>query len=251
MAVADKTPITGLIALNTEEVLGINDRAQLAHLERYYQRRLAENLMLNGVTLQDPNRFDLRGNLLVDSDVCIDINVVIEGVVKLGVNTKIGPNCWLKNVTLGNNVQVLANCVLDDCTVEDNCIIGPFARIRPKSSIKNGAHIGNFVELKNCKLGKNSKANHLSYLGDCTIGNNVNIGAGTITCNYDGANKYHTTIDDGVFVGSDVQFIAPVKIGKDATIGAGSTITEDVPKGKLVIARARQVVIKKWQRPKK
>lgn len=251
MSTSDNIQVTGLVAFNPEEILGVNDKIQLAHLERYYQNKIAQNFMRQGVTIIDPTRFDVRGNLQIAADVSIDINNIFEGNVSVGSNTTIGPNNYLKNVTIGNNVIIRANCVLEDCIIEDDCIVGPFARIRPTSHLKAGAHVGNFVELKNCILGKKSKANHLTYLGDVIIGNDVNIGAGTITCNYDGANKHRTIIEDGVFVGSDVQFIAPVKIGKNATIGAGSTIVSDVPKGKLAIARAKQVHIDSWQRPKK
>lgn len=251
LAVKDKISILGLDAKNPEEVLGINDKVQLAELERYYQNTLAMELMLRGVTIIDPNRFDVRGNLRVGSDVSFDINVIAEGDVTIGSNCTIGPNVVLKNVTIKNNVEIRANSVIEGAVIDNNCIIGPFARIRPNTHIAANAHIGNFVEVKKCKIGKNTKANHLSYLGDAVIGKDVNIGAGTITCNYDGAKKHQTTIEDGVFVGSDVQFIAPVKVGKNATIGAGSTIVANVPKDKLAIARARQVLISGWKKPRK
>jgi bifunctional UDP-N-acetylglucosamine pyrophosphorylase/glucosamine-1-phosphate N-acetyltransferase len=250
MLVSDNLPIDSLLITNPEEVTGINDHQQLANSERQYQKNLAAELMLQGLHLADPARFDLRGDLTISSDVTIDVNVVIEGEVSLGANTTIGPNNFLKNTHVGKNVIIKANCVIEAAIIADNCIIGPFARIRPGTRIEAGAHIGNFVEVKNTWLGKNSKANHLSYLGDTIIGENVNIGAGTITCNYDGVNKYKTLIEDGVFIGSNASLVAPVKIGKNATIGAGSVITEDAPAEKLTIARAKQITIENWKRKK-
>jgi bifunctional UDP-N-acetylglucosamine pyrophosphorylase/glucosamine-1-phosphate N-acetyltransferase len=250
MLVSDGLPINSLLITNPEEVAGINDQQQLANLERQYQNNLAAGLMLQGLHLADPARFDLRGDLTISSDVTIDVNVVIEGEVSLGANTTIGPNNFLKNTHVGKNVIIKANCVIEDATITDNCIIGPFARIRPGTHIEAGAHIGNFVEVKNTRIGKNSKANHLSYLGDTIIGENVNVGAGTITCNYDGVNKHKTLIEDGVFIGSNASLVAPVKIGKNAIIGAGSVITEDAPAEKLTIARAKQVTIENWKRKK-
>lgn len=251
MAVADVIPVVGLIAAKVAEVLGVNDKIQLASLERYYQNKLAHKLMLQGVTLLDPKRLDVRGKLQVASDVTFDVNVIVEGQVTIGTNVIIGPNVYLKDVVIGDNVIIRANSVIEGATIDANCIVGPFARIRPVTHLKANAHVGNFVEVKNCTLGKKSKANHLTYLGDALVGDEVNIGAGTITCNYDGAKKHQTIIEDGVFVGSDVQFIAPVTVGKNATIGAGSTIVANVPRGKLAIARAKQVLIDGWQRPKK
>lgn len=246
----DNLPINGLLALNPDEVLGVNDKKQLAKLERLYQKDIADDFMLRGLTLIDPSRFDLRGNLIIDSDIIIDINVVIEGNVKIGSNTTIGPNTFLKNVKIGNNVTIKANCVIEDSEISDNCIVGPFARIRPGTKLDTGAKIGNFVEVKNTKIGKNSKASHLTYLGDCTIGNDTNIGAGTITCNYDGVNKYQTIIEDLVFVGSNTAIVAPVKIEKGAVIGAGSVIVEDAPAEKLTLARSKQITIENWSRKK-
>lgn len=252
MTAVDKFPVIGFMISHAEEVAGINDKRQLANLERYYQKCIAQDLMLQGVTLMDPARFDVRGEVKFGMDIIVDVNNVFEGKVAIGANTVIGPNNFLKNAQIGNNVEIRANCVIEDAIIEDNCIIGPFARVRPGSHIQTGAHVGNFVEVKNTKLGKNSKANHLTYLGDAVIGDNVNIGAGTITCNYDGANKYQTIIEDGVFVGSDVQLIAPVRIGKNATIGAGSTIAQDVPAEKLTVCRAKnQITFDSWQRPMK
>jgi bifunctional UDP-N-acetylglucosamine pyrophosphorylase/glucosamine-1-phosphate N-acetyltransferase len=234
IAVADGCRVKGVTATKPEEIFGANDKYQLALLEGYYQQQKAKQLMLQGLTLVDPKRFDIRGKLEFGKDVVIDVNVVIKGKVKLG-----------------NNVQILPNCVIEDAVIEDNCIIGPFARIRPGTRVKCNAHIGNFVELKNTEFGMNSKANHLTYLGDATVGKDVNIGAGTITCNYDGVNKYRTVIDDNAFIGSDTMLVAPVKVGKNSTIGAGSTITENTPANQLTIARNKQVTIKGWQRPKK
>lgn len=251
MLASDDLPINSLLITNPEEVTGINDQQQLANLERQYQKNLAAALMLQGLHLADPARFDLRGDLTISSDVTIDVNVVIEGEVSLGANTTVGPNNFLKNTHVGKNVIIKANCVIEDTTITDNCIIGPFARIRPGTHIEVGAHIGNFVEVKNTRVGKNSKANHLSYLGDTIVGENVNIGAGTITCNYDGVNKYKTLIEDGVFIGSNASLVAPVKVGKNATIGAGSVITEDAPAEKLTIARSQQVTIENWKRKNK
>jgi bifunctional UDP-N-acetylglucosamine pyrophosphorylase/glucosamine-1-phosphate N-acetyltransferase len=234
MAVADGYKINGIAAEKIEEVLGVNDKYQLANLERYYQQQTAQQLMLQGLTLMDPNRFDLRGELKFGTDVVIDANVIMQG-----------------KVTLGNNVTIHANCMIADAKIDDNCIIGPFARIRPGSHIKANAHIGNFVELKQTEFGENSKANHLTYLGDATIGNNVNIGAGTITCNYDGVNKYQTIIEDSAFIGSDAKLVAPIKIGKNATIGAGSTLTKNAPADQLTLARPLQRSFPGWKKPKK
>jgi bifunctional UDP-N-acetylglucosamine pyrophosphorylase/glucosamine-1-phosphate N-acetyltransferase len=251
MLVKDGLPANSLLTLNSEEVTGINDKQQLATLERQYQKNLAANLMRQGLTLIDPARFDLRGDLIVSNDITIDINAVIEGKVSIDTNTIIGPNNYLKNVRIGKNVTIKANCVIEDATIGDNCTVGPFARIRPGTHLAEGARVGNFVEVKNTKIGKKSKANHLSYLGDTIIGEDVNIGAGTITCNYDGLEKHQTIIEAGVFIGSNTALIAPVKISKNATIGAGSVITNDAPEEKLTIARAQQVTIENWQRKKK
>ena len=226
--------IVSVVAKKTEEILGINNKYQLALQERFYQRKQAKQLMLEGITLLDPSRFDLRGEIEFGKDVVIDANVIIKG-----------------KVVLGDNVQIHANSIIEDSIIENNCSIGPFARIRPGTHIKANAQIGNFVELKKTQLGENSKANHLTYLGDAKIGCNVNIGAGTITCNYDGKNKYPTEIGDNAFIGSDTKLVAPVKIGKNATIGAGSTITEDAPDDTLTLARTRQVTVSSWKRKDK
>ncbi|MBU0744959.1 MAG: bifunctional UDP-N-acetylglucosamine diphosphorylase/glucosamine-1-phosphate N-acetyltransferase GlmU, partial [Gammaproteobacteria bacterium] len=221
----DSVPMSCLLAINPIEVMGVNDKKQLAMLERQYQADIADNLMSQGLTLMDPARFDVRGSLVIEKDIIIDVNVVIEGEVIVGSGTTIGPNNFLKNVRIGSNVNIKANCVIEDAVISDNCVVGPFARIRPNSYLAKGAHVGNFVELKNTKIGENSKANHLSYLGDSVVGSKVNIGAGTITCNYDGANKYQTLIEDGVFVGSNTSLVAPLTLAKNTVVGAGSVIT--------------------------
>lgn len=233
------------------ETEGANDPWQLMQLERAYQVRAAKKLAVQGVRLIDAARFDLRGELTVGNDVEIDANVIVEGNVSLGNGVRIGPFCRLKNVSLADGVQVLPHCDLEGVVAAANCTIGPFARLRPGTELAEAVHIGNFVETKKAKLGKGSKANHLSYLGDALIGEKVNIGAGTITCNYDGVNKSLTTIEDGVFVGSNSSLVAPVTIAKDATIGAGSVITKNAPAGELTVSRAKQVSISEWRRPVK
>jgi bifunctional UDP-N-acetylglucosamine pyrophosphorylase / glucosamine-1-phosphate N-acetyltransferase len=233
------------------ETEGANDPWQLAQLERAYQLRSAKKLTELGVRFSDASRFDLRGELSVGRDVEIDVNVIIEGKVELGDGVKIGPFCRLKNVVLAAGSQVNAHCDLEGVVSHGDCTIGPFARLRPGTELNAGVHIGNFVETKKTVVGKNSKANHLSYLGDVMIGEKVNIGAGTITCNYDGANKLQTTIEDGVFIGSNSSLVAPVTIEKNATIGAGSVITKDAPADQLTIARSKQITITAWQRPVK
>ncbi|HBC72032.1 MAG TPA: UDP-N-acetylglucosamine diphosphorylase/glucosamine-1-phosphate N-acetyltransferase [Coxiellaceae bacterium] len=247
----DGIPVNCLLAINPEEIAGVNDQKQLAKLERQYQKNIADNLMSQGLNLADPTRFDVRGNLTIGSDVTIDINVIIEGNVAIDTCTTIGPNNFLKNTRIGKNVTVKASCVIEGAIIDDNCIIGPFARIRPNSYLESGSRVGNFVEVKNTKIGKNSKASHLSYLGDTIIGNDVNIGAGTITCNYDGVDKHQTIIEDLVFIGSNTALIAPIKIGKGAMIGAGSVIATDAPADKLTVARVKQITIENWSRKKK
>ena len=251
LAVADDFEITTTSPQTEDEVLGVNDKLQLAHLERVYQLQQAQNLMRQGVTLRDPNRFDLRGLLEVGQDVEIDINVIFEGENRLGNNVKIGANCSIKNATIGDNVIILPNCVIENAVVGANSRIGPFARLRPETILATDTHIGNFVEIKKSIIGQGSKINHLSYIGDSLIGKKVNIGAGTITCNYDGANKFQTIIEDGAFIGSDTQLVAPVTIGKNATIGAGSTITKDTPGNQLTLSRSKQMSLEGWQRPVK
>lgn len=251
MAVADNVPIKSVHPLFSEEIYGINTRRQLAQLERFYQQFVAETLMDEGVSLADPARFDLRGDLEIDPDVTIDVNVIIEGHCKIARGCQIGANVILKNVTLAENVTILPNSILDETTVAANCTIGPFARLRPGTQLAEGVKIGNFVETKKAIVGKGSKLPHLSYIGDADIGANVNIGAGTITCNYDGVHKNKTIIKDDAFIGSDTQLVAPVIIEKGAYIGAGSTITKTAPEGKLTLSRVRQTTIEQWQPPKK
>ena len=249
MAVNDGKTIASVITDNEFEVAGVNDKIQLAELERTFQQNQATQFMQQGLMLKDPARFDCRGNLSFGQDCEIDVNVVIEGEVTLGDNTTIAPNCIIKDTAIGSNVSILANSVIEDAVIGNGASIGPFARIRPEANIGENAKIGNFVEVKKSTIGKGSKISHLSYVGDTTMGDDVNIGAGVITCNYDGANKHQTTIEDGAFVGSDTQLIAPVTIGKNATIGAGSTITKDVPDAQLSLSRSKQTTLKNWQRP--
>ncbi len=249
MAVNDGIMINTVAPQSVTETLGVNNRAQLAQLERYYQQRQAEQLMLSGITLLDPNRFDLRGELTAGIDVTVDVNNVFEGKVSLGDRVRIGPNNIIRNVTINDDVVILSHCVIEDAVIGAHCRIGPYARIRPETTLGNDVHIGNFVEIKKSGVGDGSKINHLSYVGDTTVGCNVNIGAGTITCNYDGANKHHTMIGDDVFIGSDTQLIAPVTIGNGATIGAGSTITRDVPPDELTLSRVPQQSRSGWKRP--
>ena len=233
------------------EVEGINNRKQLAAIERAFQFEQAEELMMQGVSLLDPHRFDLRGDIIVGKDIVIDVNVVIEGTVKLGSNVTIGPNCILKDCEIADGVTIEANSMLDQAVVGENCSVGPYARLRPGTVMHENARVGNFVEMKKTTLGKGSKANHLSYLGDTTVGIGANIGAGTITCNYDGVNKSKTIIGDGAFIGSNSALVAPVQIGNQATVGAGSVITKTVADEELAIARAKQRNIGGWQRPTK
>lgn len=233
------------------EVLGVNNRVQLSELERYYQKQQATHLMENGVSLKDPARLDIRGTVKAGFDVNIDVNVILEGKVILGNRVNIAANVIIKNSIIGDDCNILANSILEDCQLADNCRVGPFARLRPGSQLADNVHIGNFVEIKQSRIDKSTKINHLSYIGDAEIGQEVNIGAGSITCNYDGANKWPTIIGNRVFIGSDSQLVAPVKIGNDATIAAGSTITQDVAAQELAIARTRQLTKNNWQRPVK
>ncbi|OEF26060.1 bifunctional UDP-N-acetylglucosamine diphosphorylase/glucosamine-1-phosphate N-acetyltransferase GlmU [Vibrio rumoiensis] len=237
--------------VNPIEVEGVNDRSQLARLERAYQVMQAQKLLEQGVMLRDPDRFDLRGELQCGMDSEIDVNVIIEGNVSIGDNVFIGAGCVLKDCEIDDNSVISPYTVIDGATVGEECTVGPFARLRPGTELKNKAHVGNFVEIKNARLGKDSKAGHLTYLGDAEIGERVNVGAGVITCNYDGANKFKTIIGDDVFVGSDSQLIAPVSIANGATIGAGTTLTKDVGEKELVITRAKERVIADWKRPTK
>ncbi|WP_103881698.1 bifunctional UDP-N-acetylglucosamine diphosphorylase/glucosamine-1-phosphate N-acetyltransferase GlmU [Vibrio hangzhouensis] len=236
---------------NPIEVEGVNDRAQLARLERAFQSMQAQKLLEQGVMLRDPARFDLRGQLQCGMDVEIDANVIIEGSVTLGDNVVIGTGCVLKDCEIDDNTLVRPYSVIEGATVGEECTVGPFTRLRPGADLRNDSHVGNFVEVKNARLGEGSKANHLTYLGDAEIGQRTNVGAGVITCNYDGANKFKTVIGNDVFVGSDSQLVAPVTIADGATIGAGTTLTKDVAAGELVITRARERKITGWQRPVK
>ncbi|VTU06258.1 bifunctional N-acetylglucosamine-1-phosphate uridyltransferase/glucosamine-1-phosphate acetyltransferase [Actinobacillus indolicus] len=251
MANRDGYKVEAVQASDLMEVEGANNRLQLAALERYYQKTQAEKLLLAGVTLIDPARFDLRGTVTHGKDVVIDVNVILEGDIKLGNNVKIGAGAILKNVVLGDNVEIKPYSVLEDSVIGESADVGPFARLRPGTELAAKAHVGNFVEIKKSTIGVGSKVGHLTYIGDSEIGANVNIGAGTITCNYDGANKFKTIIGNNVFVGSDTQLVAPVTVANGATIGAGSTITKDVAADELVITRVPQRHIQGWQRPTK
>lgn len=233
------------------EVQGVNDRVQLANLEREYQAEQAHQLLLQGVSLRDPQRLDVRGDLTVGNDVAIDINVVFEGTVSLGNNVTVGPNCIITGTTIADNVKIKANSVIENAVIADNCTIGPFARIRPGSNLAAGVKVGNFVETKKVNIGEGSKVSHLTYLGDANIGSGVNIGAGTITCNYDGVNKFVTEIGDGVFIGSNSALVAPISIAENVTVGAGSVISKNIDKDQLAIARAKQRNVDGWQRPTK
>ena len=251
LANQDGCQVMAVQAGDAIEVEGANNRLQLAALERYYQHKQAQHLLLAGVTLLDPARFDLRGTLEHGKDVEIDTNVILEGNVRLGNRVKIGAGCVLKNVTLGDDVEVKPYSVLEDAVIGEKAAIGPFSRLRPGTELAAQTHVGNFVEIKKSIVGKGSKVNHLTYIGDTEIGADCNIGAGVITCNYDGANKFKTLIGDNVFVGSDTQLVAPVIVEDGATIGAGSTITQNIAKDELVITRVPQRHIQGWQRPSK
>jgi bifunctional UDP-N-acetylglucosamine pyrophosphorylase/glucosamine-1-phosphate N-acetyltransferase len=250
-ASAEGMPAAILNCRDEREAFGANDAWQLTRLERQFQQRMAKALCEQGVRLADPARFDLRGQLTCGRDVEIDVDAIFEGRVELGDGVHVGPFCRIKDSSLAAGTVVHAHCDLDGVIAHGACVIGPFARLRPGTELSDGAHVGNFVEVKNSALGKDSKANHLSYLGDASIGADVNIGAGTITCNYDGVNKHRTTIEDGAFIGSNSALVAPVTVGKDATIGAGSTISADAPPGELTVARTQQRTIPDWKRPKK
>jgi bifunctional UDP-N-acetylglucosamine pyrophosphorylase/glucosamine-1-phosphate N-acetyltransferase len=233
------------------EIHGINSKAQLVALERIWQQAEAEHLLAHGVTLADPARLDVRGKLVCGRDVEIDIGCIFEGEVNLGDNVRVGAYSVIRNTSIAQGTQIAPYSHIDSSEVGANCRIGPYARLRPGTKLHDDAHIGNFVEIKNSEIGQGSKANHLSYIGDSTVGSRVNIGAGTITCNYDGANKYRTVIEDDVFIGSDTQLVAPVTVGKGSTIGAGSTITKDTPENELSLSRSKQVTVSGWKRPTK
>jgi len=250
-AVKDNVNIASFICESVAEVMGINDKNQLSQAERAYQQNKASDLMSKGLTIMDPKRFDCRGELSFKDDCVIDVNVVFEGDNDLGKNVSISPNCIIKASKIGDNTNILANSIIENAVIGSNTSIGPFARIRPETKIGNHSKIGNFVEVKKSSIENNSKVSHLSYIGDSKIGNDVNVGAGVITCNYDGINKFQTEIKDGAFVGSNSQLVAPVTIGKNATIGAGSTITQNTPDGQLTLSRNKQSTISKWKRPLK
>ncbi len=239
------------VSANPAEVMGVNDKLQLAKVERTYQLGRANAMMRQGVTLADPSRVDIRGDISVGQDVSLDINVILEGQVRLADNVTVGAHCILKNVDIGKDTEVRPFSAIENAVIGERCIIGPYARIRPETHLGNDVHIGNFVEVKKSTIDDNSKINHLSYIGDTQIGKRVNVGAGTITCNYDGASKHSTQIGDDVFIGSDTQLIAPIHIQEGSTLGAGSTITRDTPAHELTLSRSKQVTVPGWQRPGK
>jgi bifunctional UDP-N-acetylglucosamine pyrophosphorylase/glucosamine-1-phosphate N-acetyltransferase len=251
MAVAAGVPVHTAPAQGVWEVLGVNSKVQLAELERIAQRRTADRLMTQGVRLADPARLDVRGELVCGRDVFIDVNCVFEGRVVLDEAVEIGPSCVLKNARIGAGSRLAAFTHIEDAVVGPDGVIGPFARLRPGTELAVGVHVGNFVEIKNSKIASQSKANHLAYIGDAVIGSRVNIGAGTITCNYDGANKFQTIIEDDVFIGSDTQLVAPVTVGRGATLGAGTTLSKDAPPDMLTVSRPKQISIPGWKRPVK
>ncbi len=251
MAVADGLEVVTTQPDAFEETLGVNNKTQLAELERIHQRNIARGLTDAGVTVIDPARLDVRGQLICGRDVEIDINCVFEGRVELGDGVRIGPNCVIRNATLGAGTKVAAFSQIEDTVMGEACVIGPYARTRPGTVLGADVHLGNFVEVKNSNIADHSKANHLAYVGDADIGKRVNVGAGTITCNYDGANKFRTIIEDDVFIGSDTQLVAPVRVGRGATLGAGTTLSKDAPAEQLTVSRAKQVSVEGWKRPVK
>ncbi|MBT4987434.1 MAG: bifunctional UDP-N-acetylglucosamine diphosphorylase/glucosamine-1-phosphate N-acetyltransferase GlmU, partial [Proteobacteria bacterium] len=250
-AACSGTPVKGVICEDISEVMGVNSRSDLARAERNFQRREAEKLMDSGLTLDDPSRFDLRGQLEFGEDCRMDINVVVSGTVKMGKNVVVGPNSQISDSVIGDNVEIRANSIIEGAHIADHCSVGPFARLRPGTELAMGARIGNFVETKNAVIGEDSKANHLAYVGDASVGQRVNIGAGVITCNYDGANKHHTKIENDAFIGSNTALVAPLTVGEGATVGAGSAVSRDVPAGQLAVTRAQQTVKEGWERPQK
>ncbi|GEC95438.1 bifunctional protein GlmU [Zoogloea ramigera] len=251
MAVAEGIQVITTQPDAFEETLGVNNKTQLAELERIHQRNIARGLTDAGVTVIDPARLDVRGQLICGRDVEIDINCVFEGRVELGDGVRIGPNCVIRNATLGAGTKVAAFSQIEDTVMGEACVIGPYARTRPGTVLGADVHLGNFVEVKNSNIADHSKANHLAYVGDADIGKRVNVGAGTITCNYDGANKFRTIIEDDVFIGSDTQLVAPVRVGRGATLGAGTTLSKDAPPEQLTVSRAKQVSVEGWKRPVK
>jgi bifunctional UDP-N-acetylglucosamine pyrophosphorylase/glucosamine-1-phosphate N-acetyltransferase len=250
-AVADGVAVVSAQPGAEWETLGVNSKVQLAELERIHQRNIANKLLEQGVTLADPARIDVRGALSCGRDVSIDVNSVFEGRVELEDGVSIGAHCVIKNARIAKGASIKPFCHIEDAVIGADSIIGPYARLRPGTELAEDVHIGNFVEVKNSRIAAHSKANHLAYVGDATVGSRVNIGAGTITCNYDGANKFHTVIEDDAFIGSDTQLVAPVRVGKGATLGAGTTLTKDAPEGKLTISRGKQITIDGWKRPVK
>jgi bifunctional UDP-N-acetylglucosamine pyrophosphorylase/glucosamine-1-phosphate N-acetyltransferase len=250
-AVRDGIPVESAQPAHTWETLGVNSKVQLAQLERIHQQNIADHLLELGVTLFDPARIDVRGTLRCGRDVAIDVNCVFEGDVELGNRVQIGPHCVIKNSRIGDGVNIKSFTHIEDAVIGAASQIGPYARLRPGTTLDEDVHIGNFVEIKNSQFGAHSKANHLSYVGDASIGQRVNIGAGTITCNYDGANKHRTVVEDDAFIGSDSQLVAPVTVGRGATLGAGTTLTKDAPADSLTVSRAKQTSITGWQRPVK
>lgn len=251
MANDAQVPINATVVPDPMEVEGVNDKVQLANLERLYQQQQAKRLMLAGATIVDPSRVDVRGHVTVGKDCYVDVNAVFEGEITLGENVEIGPNCLIVNSQIGDNVVIHSNSVLENAVVGSSCQIGPYARLRPGTVLHNNAKVGNFVETKKSVIGEGSKVNHLSYVGDSELGKDVNVGAGTITCNYDGVNKHKTVIHDNAFIGSNSSLVAPVEIGAGATVGAGSTIAKNAPAGKLTITRAKQLTLDGWKRPTK
>jgi bifunctional UDP-N-acetylglucosamine pyrophosphorylase/glucosamine-1-phosphate N-acetyltransferase len=250
-AVKEGFAVNAVIAPTVAEVLGINDKVQLAEVEAAHRKQKAQELMLAGVTVADPARLDVRGTVTTGRDVALDVNVVLEGKVTLGNRVTVGPNCVISDSEIGDDVEIEPNCVIDGARIDAGCRVGPFARLRPGTHLHQSVHIGNFVEVKKSEIGEGSKANHLTYLGDARIGSRVNVGAGTVTCNYDGVNKSVTDIGDGAFIGSGTMLVAPVEVGANATIGAGSTITRPAPPDKLTLERSKQVTVEGWQRPVK
>jgi bifunctional UDP-N-acetylglucosamine pyrophosphorylase/glucosamine-1-phosphate N-acetyltransferase len=251
MAVAGGVTVSTVKTSDCWEVAGVNDRLQLAGIEREFQRRQADELMRRGLALRDPARFDLRGKLEIGQDVMIDVNAVIEGRVNLGDGVRIGPNCYLRDADIGADTVIESHSIIDGAKVGEACQIGPFARLRPAAQLAARAKVGNFVEIKKSTIGEGSKVNHLSYIGDAELGKGVNVGAGTITCNYDGANKFQTIIGDGAFIGSNTELVAPVRVGAGATVGAGTTLSRDVDDGALAVTRAPQKSLANWPRPQK
>lgn len=251
LAVAEGVPVRTAQPAADWEVLGVNSKVQLAELERCHQRNQAEALLVAGVRLADPARIDIRGRLQHGRDVSIDVGCVFEGEVSLGDGVEIGPYCVLKNVTVAAGTRLAAFCHCEDAVIGEQAVIGPYARLRPGAELAAEVHVGNFVEIKKSRLGRQSKANHLAYIGDAEIGERVNVGAGTITCNYDGVNKHKTIVEDDVFIGSDTQLVAPVTVGRGATLGAGTTLTKNAPPNALTVSRPRQLTLEGWQRPQK